>query len=93
MNFTEFATTATSFSLPAEYKAFFVYNLAVSLAEDWDRNVSKTLYAMAKESKDIVERLNASVKPTPMAKFEIPVPLATSGYNIETDDTIDGGSF
>ena len=93
VNFTEFAALSTSFALPAEYKAFFVYNLAISLAEDWDRNVSKTLYAMAKESKDIVERLNASVKPPPIAKFDIPMQQATCGYNTETDETIDGGSF
>jgi hypothetical protein len=48
---------------------------------------------MAKESKDIVERLNASVKPPPVARFDVPVPIAVGGYNIETDETIDGGSF
>ena len=93
VNFTEFAALSTSFALPNEYKAFFVYNLAVSLAEDWDRNVSKTLYAMAQESKNIIERLNASVKPTPIARFDIPMQQATCGYNTETDETIDGGSF
>jgi hypothetical protein len=93
VNFTEFAALDTAFSLPNEYKAFLVYNLAISLAEDWDRNVSKTLYAMAQESKNIVERLNASVRQTPIARFDIPVPIAVGGYNIETDDTIDGGAF
>ena len=93
VNFTEFAATTTAFSLPPEYKAFFVYNLAVSLAEDWDRNVSKTLYAMAQESKNVIERLNASVKPIPTAKFDVPMPIAVGGYNIETDDTVDGGAF
>lgn len=93
VNFTEFAATTTAFSLPPEYKAFFVYNLAVSLAEDWDRNVSKTLYAMAQESKNVIERLNASVRLTPTAKFDVPMPIAVGGYNIETDDTVDGGAF
>ena len=93
VNFTEFAALSTSFSLPPEYKAFLVYNLAVSLAEDWDRNVSKTLYAMAQESKNVIERLNASVRLTPTAKFDVPMPIAVGGYNIETDDTVDGGAF
>ena len=93
VNFTEFAALSTSFALPNEYKAFFVYNLAVSLAEDWDRNVSKTLYAMAKESKEVIERLNASVKPVPIAKFDIPMQQATCGYQVITDETIDGGAF
>ena len=93
VNFTEFTALTTAFSLPPEYKAFLVYNLAVSLAEDWDRNVSKTLYAMAKESKEVIERLNASVKPTPRAKFDIPMQQATCAYNTETDETVDGGSF
>ena len=93
VNFTEFAATTTAFSLPPEYKAFLVYNLAVSLAEDWDRNVSKTLYAMAQESKNVIERLNASVRLTPTAKFDVPMPIAVGGYNIETDDTVDGGAF
>ena len=93
VNFTEFTALSTSFSLPPEYKAFFVYNLAVSLAEDWDRNVSKTLYAMAQESKNVIERLNASVRLTPTAKFDVPMPIAVGGYNIETDDTVDGGAF
>ena len=93
VNFTEFAALSTSFALPNEYKAFFVYNLAVSLAEDWDRNVSKTLYAMAQESKNVIERLNVSVRLTPTAKFDVPMPIAVGGYNIETDDTVDGGAF
>jgi hypothetical protein len=93
VNFTEFALSSTAVTLPPEYKAFLVYNLAVSLAEDWDRNVSKTLYAMAKESRDIIERLNASVKPIPTARFDVPMYQATCGYDVVTDDTIDGGSF
>ncbi len=81
-NFTEFALTTTSVSLPNEYKAFLVSNLAVSLAEDWDRVVSKTLYAMAQNSKEIIDKLNATNKPCSKAKFDM---FSGGTYQIETD--------
>lgn len=69
-NFTEFATTATSVTLPEEYKEALVYNLAVSLGEDWDRVVGKTVYAQAMRTRDIIDHLNASNKPIPKARFD-----------------------
>jgi hypothetical protein len=84
-NFTEFATTATSVTLPNEYKEYLVYNLAVSVAEDWDRKVSQTLYARAKETKFVIECLNASNKPVPMSKFDI---VTGVRRNIITDTEI-----
>lgn len=95
-NFTEFALTTTTFAsvlLPDEYKAFFTYNLAISLAEDWDRTVNKTLYAMAGETKAVIERLIASTKPAPVAKFDTQRIDDSGTYSIVTDDYIDGGSF
>ena len=92
VNFTEFALSSTTVSLPEEYRAFLIYNLAVSLAEDWDRQVSKTLYAMAAETKVVLDRLNATNKPAPKAKFDMPLPLRGS-TKITEDNGIDGGSF
>ena len=93
VNFTEFATSATTVTLPDEYKAFLIYNLAVSLAEDWGRDVSKTLYAMTQESKRIIESLNASNKPVPLARFDTRRIDDGSSWNIVGDDYIDGGVF
>lgn len=82
-NFVEFATETATFSSPNEYKAFFVYNLAISIAEDWGRKVSQTLYTMAERSKEIIERMIATTRKPPKAKFDF-----TGGgrYNIETDE-------
>jgi len=84
-NFTEFTDTTTTVSMPNEYKAYIVYNLAISLAEDWDRVVSKTLYAMAKESKDIIARLLATQKEVPEMKFDI---TQRGSYDITSDTYI-----
>lgn len=84
-NFTEFTDTTTTVSMPNEYKAYLVYNLAVSLAEDWDRVVSKTLYGMANNSKEIIQRLLAVQQPAPIAKFDIGASMA---YDITTDQWI-----
>jgi hypothetical protein len=94
-NFTEFATTATTVSLPNEYKEALVYNLAVSLGEDWDRIVSKTVYAQAMRSREVIDRLNATKKPVRKAKFDFAgIGNKSSGdYNVVTDDLIDGGAF
>jgi hypothetical protein len=92
VNFTEFALSSTSVSLPEEYRAFLVYNLAIGLAEDWDRAVSKTLYAMAIETKNILDRLHATNKPPPLANFDIPISIRGS-QRINSDDGIDGGAF
>ncbi len=94
-NFTEFALTTTSMSLPNEYKEFFVYNLAVSLGEDWDRAISKTVFAQALRTREVVERLIAANRPCSKARFDFAGPggTADSGYSIGSDTTIDGGSF
>lgn len=92
VNFTEFALSSTTVTLPEEYRSFLVFNLAIGLAEDWNRQPSKTLYSMAEESKRIIENLNASNRPTPLARFDFVTP-ARGGYNITTDAGIDGGSF
>jgi hypothetical protein len=95
-NFTEFATSATAVTLPAEYKEALVYNLAVSLAEDWDRNVKQSVYAQAMRTKDVIQALNAAARTVPKVRFEFMrqgVNLNSDGYNIVSDEHIDGGAF
>ncbi len=94
-NFTEFALTTTTMSLPNEYKEFFVYNLAVSLAEDWDRVVSKTVFAQSVRTREVIDRLNAAARTVPKAQFDF-----YKGTDIDwgfggtsNDDLIDGGAF
>lgn len=91
-NFTEFATVGTTVSLPNEYKEAFVYNLAVSLGEDWDRIVPKSLYAQAERTREVVSWFNATKRPAPRAKFDFyGIGGGDIEYNIATDDLIDGG--
>jgi hypothetical protein len=98
-NFTEFAATTTDVDLPNEYKEAFVYNLAVSLGEDWDRVVSKTVFIQAQKTRDVIERLNASTRQIPKARFDIGYMGSnkdsdlSGGYNIVSDELIDGGAF
>ena len=93
-NFTEFALTTTAVTLPPEYKEGLVYNLAVSLGEDWDRVVSKTIYAQAMRTREVIDRLNASNRKAPRAKFDMAGSAGVDvGYIIGTDDLVDGGAF
>lgn len=94
-NFTEFATGATTVALPNEYKEALVYNLAVSLGEDWDRKVAQSVLMNAARTREIIDRLNASVRVTSRAKFDFAGLGGTSdsGYSVVTDEYIDGGAF
>ena len=92
-NFTEFADTTTEMLLPNEYKNFFIYNLAVSCGEDWDRVVPKSVYLSALTSKDTIDRLNASTRPPPKSKFDVVTGRDVGGREILTDEYIDGGAF
>jgi len=82
-NFTEASSTLTTISLPNEYKAFLKYNLAIVLAEDKKIILPPTVYQLAAQYKDIIDRLNASVKVTPTAIFDMNI---RRDYLIETDD-------
>jgi hypothetical protein len=93
-NFTEFALTSTTVTLPNEYKEALVYNLAVSLAEDWGRNVAKSVLFKAEQYKEIIASLIASTRKIPRAKFDFGGFRGQgSDYSVVTDDTIDGGAF
>ena len=93
-NFTEFATTATTVIMPPEYKEGLVYNLAPSLGEDWDRVVPKTVLVQAIRTREVIDRLNASNRKAPRAKFDFADGLGfdiTSGGG--TTGLVDGGAF
>lgn len=94
-NFTEFALTTTTVTLPDEYKEFLVYNLAQSLGEDFDRVVSKTVQMQAIRTREVIERMVASQKQIPKARFDFAGIGGTTElpWSIVTDETIDGGAF
>jgi len=96
-NFTEFATTATTVSLPAEYKEALVYNLAVSLGEDWDRVVSKTLLVQAERTRAVIQQLSAATKEVAKARFDFswmgPSEGAEELFAGGSTEVIDGGAF
>lgn len=81
-NFTEFAATTTAVTLPPEYKEAAVLNLAISICEDFDRAVSKTVYARAKDTKDALSAENASTRAVPVATFDF---RGGGSYDIETN--------
>jgi hypothetical protein len=94
-NFTVFASTTASVTLPSEYLDALVYNLSISLGEDWDRQISKTVVANAIRTKDIIDSMLASQKTVPRAKFDFSRfgdGRSDSGYNVVTDELIDGGA-
>ncbi|MFA5240549.1 MAG: hypothetical protein WC476_12700 [Phycisphaerae bacterium] len=67
---TEFAATTTALSLPPEYQEFFVYNLAISLAEDWDRKIPDSVRVRAAQTKEVIIALIASNMKPPEVKFD-----------------------
>jgi len=85
--FTAFASTTTTIGTtanpyPVEDLEAIVYNLAVSLGEDWDRKVPLTVIARARETKDAIDARNAANKPVAKAKFDFD---GGAPYNITTD--------
>ena len=94
-NFTEFASTTTTVDLPNEYKEFLVYQLSLSLGEDWGRTIKPTVMKRAEEMRLVIDRMLASQRPVRRAKFDFAGMGGStdSGYNINTDETIDGGAF
>lgn len=81
--FTILASTTATVSLPVQFEEFMVYNLAVRLGEDWDRKVPLTVLSRAKETKEILQTLNASTRPPSKAKFDLM--LYKRPYNINLD--------
>ena len=80
--FTEFTALTTAVSLPVEYKEALIYNLAVCLAEDWDRILPRTVYERAKEIKYLLSNATAASRPAPKARFDF---ANRGGWMIETD--------
>lgn len=87
-NLTEFATTSTTVSLPNEYKQCLVYNLAVSLGEDWDRVIPQTVQREAIRTREVLDYLTASRTPPPLARFD----FAGTDAIPETMDVVTGGA-
>lgn len=82
-NFTEFATLATTVSLPNEYKEALVYNLAIRLAEDLDVELPASIISIAEGSRALLGIIAAANRLPPKAGFEF-----NSGkrYNITVDE-------
>lgn len=55
---TSFSSLTTTFSMPEEYKASLIYNLAVWLAPEYEREASPTVQRVARSSKDVVMAQN-----------------------------------
>jgi len=87
----ELATIGTTITMPDEYKEALVYNMAISLGEDFDRVIGKTVIANAIRTKDVIRAIIAAQKRVPETRFNIPG--RGGGYNIVTDSRIDGGAF
>jgi hypothetical protein len=81
--FTEFAATTDTVTLPNEYKEALVYNLAISLAEDWGRTVTDSIRQQAQDMKYLISAANAATRSIPKAKFDL---FGRSSYNINTDE-------
>lgn len=93
-NFTEFAALDETITLPNEYKAFLVSNLAVQLAEDWDRTPSKWLYESADRARSALETMLAAQRRVPVLKYEVSIGNESEGTNILLDEVyVDGGAF
>ena len=85
--FTEVATTATTINFPNEYKAMFIYNLAVVLAEDKKINLPMSVYATAQYYKQLIDNIRAMTRITPKVKFDM---FTGATLNIETGDYDNG---
>ncbi len=68
--FTEYTTTGDTVTLNPEHREFLVYNLALSLAEDWDRVVKDSVIKRAAELKYLISNANAATRPVPRATFD-----------------------
>lgn len=90
---TAFASVTATCDLPGEYNEALVYNLAMSLAEDWDRAISKTVVLKAEKCKETILQMNAAAKAVPLARFDMGVSGGIGDYNIASDELMDGGAF
>jgi len=82
--FSAFASTTATLgaTFPSEYYEALVYNLAVAIAENWDRKIPPTVMMRAQETKTAIESMNAANRPVPDAKFDL---FDSGSRNITTD--------
>lgn len=72
---TEFSSLTDDFDLPPEYKRALIFNLAVELAPDYEKEASMTVMRIAKESKSNVFSANTRNN----------MPVMTSAYGLKQD--------
>lgn len=60
--FTRAANAAEAITFPGEYDRMFIFNLAIDLAPDYGITPTQEVKDIAKESKEIIENLNAQNK-------------------------------
>lgn len=68
---TQFAASSDTLLMPVEYEDFLIYANAIRIAEKWDRQLAKTVYEHLEDTKFTIERLVASYKGVPEARFDI----------------------
>jgi hypothetical protein len=81
---TQFASLDTTLTLPPEYETALVYNLAIWLSGDFEREPRAQVVKIANSSKMTVERQNLRNTSVSVASLEVPSSEdgTYSGYNI-----------
>ena len=69
--FTEYTATSDTVTLPNEYKAMIIYNLALMIAEDHSINPNQSVVDMAKYTRLLASRLDAINNPPRTLRFDI----------------------
>ena len=77
---TQFTDLDTSFAMPEEYKAALIYNLAVWIAPEYERDASPTTQKKANYTKRAVEIQNAR-NDKHVATVNVPSRSATNAYD------------
>lgn len=81
---TAFAGLSTAVDLPEGWEDALIYNLAVSLAPEYDRNANETVIALARETRGNVQRLNASRVYSVVPLDDMLRTMSESSFNIYT---------
>jgi len=77
-----FVSSTTTCYAPDEYLEAFIYNLAVSISEDYNREIKDTVIAKAILLKETISRNLAAQRVPPKARFD---GTGTAGYDITND--------
>jgi len=74
---------STTFSIPLEYNRALVYNLAIEFAPDNDNKLTPEVYAVAQESKQVIENINAVDRMNSGVTLDSAVVYNTNAYNLD----------